>query len=154
MIPGGNILKTALSVLGKTSVLYFQFSSRVPNSAGIDVSTYLAGVNKTEGFVTAVKRENYKDLGLDLAKKYIYWYVPEVDVKDIGRGDSGDVIEVLDRRWQVVGLNDWYGLDGWKAALCIDIGAATALYLSDSGGVSLVSIDGFYLRSAGSTTNA
>jgi hypothetical protein len=125
MTPGSNTLALALSVLGSTSVNYFQYAGRTTNAGGVMLATYNAPIVITQGSVQAVKREKYDQLGLDFAKRYINWYVPNLDVVDLERDVSGDVIEVLGRRWQLIGSNDWLGVDGWKSIMAIDIGAAT-----------------------------
>jgi hypothetical protein len=51
--------------------------------------------------------------------------VPNLNAVDLMRDVSGDVIEVLGRRYQLVGSNDWFGIDGWKSFMGVDIGAAT-----------------------------
>lgn len=125
MIPGSNVLSIALSVMGHTSVLYYKFLANTVNSGGYDVATYLPAVTITSGSVQSVNRAKYNELGLDLEKRYIQWFVPGVDVIDIARGYSGDIIEVLGRRWQLTGGDDWYLIDGWKAIMAVDIGPAT-----------------------------
>ena len=120
-----NVLGMALSVLPKTSVDYYQFSGRDTNAAGIDVTTYLDAVTINSGKVTAVNKNNYANLGLDFSKNYIKWYVPNLAAVDLARDSSGDVIEVIGRRWELVGSNIWLGLDGWNAYLAVDIGPVT-----------------------------
>ncbi len=150
MIPGSNNLAAALSVLGKTPVSYFQYSGRVTNAGGVMLTNYLAPVVIAQGSVQPVKRDKYEALGLDFAKRYIRWFVstgvltfvsnngaltfisnngPIVfagsNASDLARDSSGDVIETVGRRWQLVGADDWSGIDGWKSLTGIDIGAAT-----------------------------
>ena len=120
-----NTLAMALKVQRKTSVDYFRFSARTTNAAGIDVTTYAAKVTITTGKVTAVNKKNYEQFGLDFSKQYINWYVQNLAAVDLARDSSGDVIETLGRRWQLVGSNLWYQLDGWDSFLAVDIGVAT-----------------------------
>ena len=124
MNPGSNLLLDALTVLGTTEVNYFQFSAETPNSAGVDVTTYLASVAVNSGSVQSVDRSRYEALGLDFAKRYIEWYVP-LAALDWARDMSGDIIETLGRRFQLVGADDWFGIDGWKEVIGQDIGPAT-----------------------------
>lgn len=124
MIPGSNILFDALCVIGGVPVSYFSFLSETPNAGGVDVTTYNAAMVISNGTVQAVDRQNYEALGLDFSKRYISWYVP-LNAIDLARDISGDVIEVLGRRWQLKGSEDWFGIDGWKELLAIDIGPAT-----------------------------
>ena len=124
MTPGSNILLDAMTVLGSTTVKYFAFASVAQNSAGMDVTTYSTGVDVPGGSVQAVPRSVYKMNGLDFAKRYVEWIVP-ANVLDWARDMSGDVIEVLGRRFQLPGNEAWYSIDGWDAVVCIDIGPAT-----------------------------
>lgn len=125
MIPGSNILEMALTVIGSTDVNYFAFLNRTTNTVGFDVTNYSIPILITSGSVQAVERKVYQNLGLDWAHQYINWFVPELDVTDIARDSSGDVIETLGRRYQLVGREDWLGIDGWKKIIAIDIGIAT-----------------------------
>ena len=123
--PGSNQLLTALRAIGSTPVQYYRFSSRTENSAGIDVTTYIIPQLCILGSFQPVKRQLYERMGLDLSKRYADWYVPNVEAVDLDRDVSGDVIEVNGRRWELVGENDWFSMDGWKSMLCVDIGPAT-----------------------------
>lgn len=125
MIPGSDVLGLAMQYLDSTHVDYFQFLSYSTNSAGYDVTTYKAKVTYETGSVQPVKRSNYQRMGLDYSKKYITWFVSDVDAVDLERDLSGDVIETLGGRWQLDGTTDWYRVDGWKAMLGVWIGPAT-----------------------------
>ena len=124
MIPGNNILSVALSVLGHTPVSYFQYSGRTTNAGGVMLTNYLSPQTIANGSVQAINKQKYEALGLDFEKNYISWHV-SMDAIDLARDVSGDVIEALGRRWQLVGSNDWFGIDGWKSLMAVDIGAAT-----------------------------
>ena len=132
MIPGSDLLTLAMSVLGSSSVDYYAFSSRTPNIAGIDVTNYLPAVTYDQGSVQAIARQNYQRLGLDYNKRYIIWYIPDVDAVDLARDVSGDVIETLGRRWELVGAQDWLQIDGWRSLMAVDIGPATGGELTNA----------------------
>lgn len=124
-VPGGNTLAIAMSVLGRTAVNYFKFSSRTTNAGGVMLTNYLSAVTIATGSVQAISKQKYEALGLDWEKSYIAWYVPNLDAVDLARDVSGDVIEVLGRRWQLIGSNNWLLIDGWKSLIAVDIGPAT-----------------------------
>jgi hypothetical protein len=124
-VPGIDVLSIAMSVLGSTPVNYFQFLSSAPNSGAILVTTYAAPVLYTQGSVQPVDRSKYEQFGLDLEKSYIVWYIMNLPAVDIGRDVSGDVIEAQGRRYQLVGGNNWYNIDGWMSLIGVDIGPAT-----------------------------
>jgi E217 collar protein gp28 len=125
MIPGSNTLSVALQVLGRTPVQYFQYVSRGTNAGGMLLTNYAASVEVNTGIVQAVDKKKYEELGLDWEKTYINWFVPALAAVDLARDVSGDVIETLGRRWQLVGSNDWLLIDGWKSVTAVDIGPAT-----------------------------
>ena len=123
--PGSNTLAMAMSVLGRTPVSYFKFSGRTTNAGGVMLTTYSSAVTISSGSVQAISKQKYEALGLDWEKSYISWYVPNLDAVDLARDVSGDVIEVLGRRWQLMGSNNWLLIDGWKSLVAVDIGSAT-----------------------------
>jgi hypothetical protein len=120
-----NVLFVALKIQNKTSVDYFQFTGRVTNEAGMDVTTYAESITVTNGKVISVNKKNYVQFGLDFSKRYVNWFVPNLDAIDLSRDVSGDIIECICRRWELVGSNLWFSLDGWSSFLAIDIGPAT-----------------------------
>ena len=123
--PGSNTLAMALSVLGRTAVSYFKYAGRTTNAGGVMLTTYSAAVVIAQGSVQAVNKQKYEALGLDFEKTYISWHVPNLAAIDLARDVSGDVIETLGRRWQLIGSNDWLLIDGWKSLMAVDIGPAT-----------------------------
>src|ERR1700744_4165268 len=94
-IPGSNNLLLALTVLSSQFVNWFSFLSATDGPTGLTTSTYAAPQTILKGSVQPVPRDRYERYGLDLAKSYISWYVPNVIVLPITRDPSanGDVIE-------------------------------------------------------------
>lgn len=127
MIPGQNLLATALSVIGSTPVSYFRNTGATQGPTGLDTVTYATPVTIAKGSVQAVDRSRYERFGLDWEKRYVSWFVPNLAAVDLARNpdNSGDVIEVNGRRYQLMGGTDWYGMDGWMSLLGVDIGPAT-----------------------------
>jgi hypothetical protein len=138
VIPGSNILKTALSVIGSQTVNWFKFQSTAPGPTGLQTATYAASVTITLGSVQPVPRSRYEAYGLDWQKSYVTWFVPNVDAQPIKRNPdgSGDVIEWpvnndgsliagKSRRYQLVGDTPWTNIDSWTYVIGIDIGPAT-----------------------------
>ena len=107
LLDGWNILDTAMDLLGRESVQYFQFDARVTGDDGIDVTSYLPPVTIDNCNLTPVKKSNYEKLGLDLAREYMDWHVCSTVPVDLERDVSGDVIEARGGRWQLVGSTDW-----------------------------------------------
>ncbi|CAB4132149.1 hypothetical protein UFOVP138_60 [uncultured Caudovirales phage] len=125
MTPASNVLSLALSVLGHTPVTYYAFTGKSLDSAGYERSTYAAGVEYPNGSVQPVDRKVYGQYGLDFEKRYITWFIPSLQVTDIDRDVSGDIIETLGKRYQLKGGSDWFGIDGWMSVMGEQIGAAT-----------------------------
>lgn len=138
MIPGSNILKMALTVIGSATVNWFQYQSSATGLTGMDTVTYASPQTITLGSLQPVPRSRYEAFGLDWQKSYVTWFVPDVDALSITRNpdQSGDVIEWpvtkqgalipnKSRRYQLVGDTPWTNVDGWTYVLGVDIGPAT-----------------------------
>lgn len=126
MIPGIDILSVALSLIGSQQVLFFKATGRTKNAAGLFDPQFAVGVLVAKGSVQAVARSKYQILGLELSKKYVTWFVPQVDVASLERGTSGDQFEYNGERFQAESVTDWMGQDGWLEVLAIKIGPANA----------------------------
>lgn len=122
-IPGQNILNMALTVIRRQTVQYYRYSTRSLNSVGQNVTVYLPVINIV-GSWQPVPKSMYMSYGLDLQKEYFTFYTSN-DVLDIGRDVSGDQIVFMSRRYQCQSDVEWFKLDGWKAILCVYIGAAS-----------------------------
>jgi hypothetical protein len=137
-VPGSNVLRLALSVIGAQTVNWFQYASQAPGPTGKVVTTYAAPQTIPKGSVQPVDRARYNSYGLDFQKSYVTWFVPGFNAQSIRRNPdgSGDIIETpvnLDgslipgtsRRYQCVGDTPWINEDGWNRVLGVDIGPAT-----------------------------
>lgn len=138
MIPGSNILKTALSVIGSQTVNWLQFVSQSEGPTGLSTAMYATSQTIKLGSLQPVPRSRYEAYGLDWQKSYVTWFVPNVNALSITRNpdQSGDVIEWpvnndgslitgKSRRYQLVGDTPWTYVDGWTYVLGVDIGPAT-----------------------------
>lgn len=126
MIPGSNLLTTALTVIASQEVVYYQFISRDLNERGAYVSTYADGLTVFLGSVQPVNKSVYAERGLDFEKNYVSWFLPEIDAIDLVRDESGDQFEFKGKRYQLKGKTDWFLQDGWNELLGIEIGPANA----------------------------
>jgi hypothetical protein len=117
MIPGSNLLKMAFGLVAQQTVNYYQFSGRLTNSIGIDVSTYAPPIN-LKGSWQAVPRNHYVNLGLDWQKNYFNFYCPKF-LTDLQRDVSGDLILYANKMFQIESMTDWFNMDGWVAALVV-----------------------------------
>lgn len=125
MIPGSNLLKLALSVQAKHTVKYFRNTGRTQAPDGEYIPNFSAGVDIDTGQVQSVPLNKYELFGLDMAKHYVSWYVPNLNVIDVERGLSGDEIEWGGYRWKAVNTNaDWLMQDGWMNVIFVRLGVA------------------------------
>lgn len=138
MIPGSNLLKTALTVIGSQTVNWLKYQSKATGPTGLSTATYAASQTIKLGSLQPVPRSRYEAFGLDWQKSYVTWFVPNVNALSIMRNpdQSGDVIEWpvnkdgsliagTSRRYQLVGDTPWTNVDGWTYVLGVDIGPAT-----------------------------
>lgn len=120
IVPGSNLLRQALGLIGSQSVEYYAYVDRVTSSTGRDVTEYAAAVTVTEGSVQAVPRNRYASLGLDFSRNYVTWFVPQ-NVLGLGRDVSGDQIGFNSRRYDIETMTSWFAQDGWVECLCVEM---------------------------------
>lgn len=123
----GNLVDIALSVIPSQTVNYYKATARTETPAGYIVSEFAPAVVVARGSVQAVARSKYQILGLELSKKYVTWFVPQLDVVSLERDTSGDQFEYNGARYQTESVTDWKAQDGWLEVLAVKIeGAANA----------------------------
>ncbi len=131
IIPGGNVLNLALSVIQKQALSYYAFNNRVLT----DIGTYVTGFSSpvtVYGSFQPVPRNLYEQLGLDLQKNYSNIYISK-GILDVDRDVSGDQFSFNSNTWQVLSRTDWFALDGWDAILCIQVPNTMTNYTTQSG---------------------
>lgn len=138
--PGGNLLALAFGAIAPTPIPFYKFQSRTANSVGVFVATYENPVAILAS-VQAVPRNVYQELGLDFQKDYVMVYAIR-DIKDIGRGTSGDRIAWNNSLWQLVSESDWFAMDSWTGVLAVRVGPAPLFGLQDEAGNLLTDEDG------------
>ncbi len=119
MIPGSNLLKTALSVIAKQTVSYYVNTGRSNNDIGMFVPTYAAPIS-LGGSLQPVPKNKYEEYGLDFARSYFTFYASQ-NVIDLNRDISGDYFIFQNRRFQCESKTNWFGIDGWDGVLCVEI---------------------------------
>ena len=121
MLPGSNLLKTALTVIARQEFLYLRFRSRTAGPNGLDVTEYWPGVKAT-GSAQPVPRDLYDRQGLDMQRTYWNFFL-ERKVIDIDRDVAGDQFEYKGDRYQCLSRTPWYDVDGWDQVLCVKVQA-------------------------------
>lgn len=119
MIPGMNILSTALRVIARQSFQYYAYNSRTKNAAGLLVPSY-DSPKMASGSVQPVPRTIYEQNGLDLQKNYMTFFV-EKDIIDIGRDVAGDKFVYNNQTFQALSITNWYSMDGWVPVLTVQV---------------------------------
>ncbi len=119
LVPGSNLLGMALRVIARQSFDYYAFIARVKNSAGLFVPDYASPVTLT-GSVQPVPRVLYQNLGLDLQRNYLTFYV-EKDILDLRRDVSGDKFVFAGLTYQCESITNWFPMDGWVPVLAVQI---------------------------------
>lgn len=122
MIPGSNLLNSALSIIAKQTIIYYKAASRTKNALKQWIVVYDTPVNIVGSF-QPVPRSRYDQYGLDFQKSYFTFYTSN-DLIDIQRNVAADQIVFGSQRYQCLSSNDWFGIDGWLGILCVLIEGA------------------------------
>lgn len=138
MIPGSNILSTALRVIASQYVNWYKYTANTIGATGLVTSSYISSQTVLRGSVQPVPRNRYEAFNLDWQKSYITWYVPDINALSItrnpnGNGDiiewpvnrNGSLISGKSRRYQLIADTPWTLVDDWTAVIGVDIGPAT-----------------------------
>lgn len=116
MIPGENLLATALTVIAPVTVSYQQAQPRgMPNAIGYFEPTYADAV-PIQGSFQPVPKNLYSEMGLDLTKTY-FWFYTTTLINGINRDVTNDLITFAGNTYQCESPKDWYNIDGWNAVL-------------------------------------
>lgn len=109
----------AMTVVGKQTFSYIQYTSRTTNGIGIDVPVYADPVSQT-GQVQAVPKELFEKYGLDFQKTYLMFYVSKA-VLDVTRDVSGDQIIFAGNKYQCLSQTDWFAINGWTGVVSVKV---------------------------------
>ena len=119
MIPGSNILNAALRAISSTPVQYYQYVSRVSNNVGLFNTTYLSPIT-IKGSLQPIEKSLYAELGLDLSKKYVDFFVQN-NILDVNRDVSGDQFVYATETYQCESAEPWFLIDGWTAIRAVRV---------------------------------
>ncbi len=116
MVPGSNLLSTALTIIASQSVVYYRADGRILNNVGQDVTSYLEP-QLIYGSFQPVPRSLYEKYGLDFQKIYYTFYTTS-NLVDVQRNVSNDYLVFGNLKYNCESNNDWFAMDGWKGVLC------------------------------------
>lgn len=119
MIPGSDLLASALGMIATQEFQWHRFTGLTNNPAGLQVPVYAAPV-PVDGSVQAASKVLVQQLGLQWSKNYLMVYA-EVEFTDPERNKAGDLIDYAGRRYQAETLVPWFAQDGWTAALFVEV---------------------------------
>lgn len=124
MIPGSNLLRSALRLLGNQTVILYRYAGRVTTDTGRDVSAFSPPITHPEGSVQPLPRARYADLGLDYSKSAVTWFVPTI-VQGVERDRSPDKFVFGSRLYEVHAVTPWNLQDGWNEVVGVDVGPSS-----------------------------
>lgn len=119
MIPGGNLLNLAMSVIAKQQLSYIAYTGRSVAVNGDYVDTFAAPVT-VYGSIQPVKRSLYDQMGLDFQKNFHNIFI-SLDVKDVRRATASDRFSYKGITFQVLSNEPWFNMDGWDQTLCVEV---------------------------------
>ncbi len=119
MIPGGNLLNLALSVIAKQPMIYSRFIKRTTGENGMFISQYAPEIPVTGSF-QPVPRNLYQVMGLDFQKNYANIFISR-NILDVERDVAGDQFKVCGNVWQAESKTAWNAVDGWDQVLCVEV---------------------------------
>lgn len=115
MIPGSNILRTALGVIAPQPVVYLRYAGSTTRDDGVEIPAFEPPVT-VYGSWQAVTSEQLVRYGLDPARDYAYFFA-SVPIQQPGRDVSGDRCEYGGATWEARSGEGWFPMDGWDAML-------------------------------------
>lgn len=119
IVPGSNLLRMAMGVIGAQEVQWLQFLGKTTNAAGIDVPTFAEPVT-VYGSFQAVGQNLLQNLGLDWTKNYATFYAT-MDFGDVERDKTGDRLVYGGKTFSCESKTPWFEQDGWSRVLCVEI---------------------------------
>lgn len=124
-IPGLNLYRAATRLIATDKLDWFTFASRERNALGNWITTYSAPI-EIRGSVQPVEIRSYKQLGLDMSKRYVTLFTDH-NAKHVARQTAPDRFEWNDSIWEAIGGDDWFKQDGWREVVLVCIGSSEVL---------------------------
>lgn len=119
MIPGGNLLNLALSVIAAQPIQWLQFDAETVQSNMAVSLSYKTPVT-IAGSLQPVPRSLMEILGLDMNKSYVNIFTSN-NVIDIERDISSDRFTYGGTTYQGLSSTPWRNIDGWNQILCVQV---------------------------------
>lgn len=123
-----NILDIASTIIGTEVIQYRKFLTKEIDHGQV-VPTYDDWKNVRAcvqpGIVSSfggknISLKDYKELGLDWTKCYYTIWATGIDITTVYKQDVSDQIKWGDRILNVMQVENWTGLNGWKRCYCVE----------------------------------
>lgn len=121
LVPGMNVLATALSVIASQEIAYYQNIGRVLNEVGIWQAQYDAPVN-IRGSWQLASRQLQEKAGLQYNPNTVVFYCPRTYIQDVTRDRSGDQLIFNGQQYQCLQTpSDWFQVDSWVGIFAVRV---------------------------------
>lgn len=120
MIPGANLLASALTVIRPQAVQFYKATGRTRNAQGRETVVY-AEVRTLYGSFQPLSAARVAQMGLDAGKDYATFYA-QTPFASASRQGPADALEFNGRRYEVQDVTSWFAQDGWDGVVAVDIG--------------------------------
>jgi len=112
-----NLLNTALSILPKTTALWYRFDKLVVDDRGKEKAQYKEPL-KIIGSFQAVDVQTIQELGLEIKREYKTFYTSN-NLKLVNQSTSPDYLEISGSVYDIINSTNWHDINGWSGFLCI-----------------------------------
>lgn len=120
IVPGGNLLNLALSVIQPQAVKWYVYTGKGTNAEMMPVSIFAPPVDIV-GSLQPVSVERKTMMGLSLGTSYAMLYATGAHAV-LTRDNASDQFGYAGRRYEITDRTNWSAQDGWDGCLLTDIG--------------------------------
>lgn len=123
MIPGANLLASALTVIQPQAVDFYKATGRTPNAQGRETVVY-AEKRTLYGSFQPIDPGRVAFYGLEAGKDYANFYA-QVPFANASREGPADKLVFNGQAYEVQKVTKWLAQDGWDGVLAVRTGLAT-----------------------------
>ena len=114
-----NLLEKALGVLPNVVFHYRHFTGFTVNEMRVRVPEYAEGWQVCRGMVQPVAQTDYKDMGLDFAKRYVTAW-GSIPLKTLTDQEMPDQIKYLGHIYNITTLTRWRPYNKWNTVVAVE----------------------------------
>lgn len=123
MIPGANLLASALTVIQPQAVEFYKATGRAPNTQGREAVVY-DEKRTLYGSFQPIDPGRVAFYGLDAGKEYANFYA-QVPFANASREGPPDKLVYQGEAYEVQKVTKWLAQDGWDGVRVVKTGPAT-----------------------------